>query len=115
MRLFVFIVLAILAPSTARAELIPDAMLTDSMSSILCTSPFKLNEAMKAASVADDAWLRSLGCMSAKGDLPVMLISSNMTDWLQPWQVRVKLPDGSGITLWGNWFSFKRANGKPLR
>ncbi len=108
------IILLSLASSVAVSAPIPEKMLTDS-SAILCIYPSSLQEATKAVISSDDRWLKSLGCVLAETDLEAALISSPFTtDWDRPWQVRVKLPSGDGVTLWGDRTSFKQLNGRPL-
>jgi hypothetical protein len=54
---------------------------------LLCLSPFKLTEAMKAG--ADTTWLKQLGCVRAKGDLAIILIEREPAFDTEPWKVRL--------------------------
>ena len=80
---------------------------------ILCMYPFNLKEA--AAAVSDAKWLRSLNCFSLPVGLPVIRIQPDISSFTEPWQVRVQLPSGEGVTLWGYHFAFTKPNGDVVR
>lgn len=76
---------------------------------ILCVRFTDIREAVKAKSSGDDAWLRSLDCVFAPADLPVTVIDRlKSIGYLDPWKVRITLPNGRGASVWGPVFAFKK-------
>lgn len=98
----VFLLIAMLDKASAAS--VPDYV-TDN-GGMLCQSFTDLPEAAKA--FRDERWLLSLHCRLAGNGLPVIKIEElNSTEYFNPWKVRLLLPDGQGITVWGPAFSFK--------
>lgn len=78
---------------------------------ILCVRFTDVREAVKAASSSDEAWLRSLDCVFVPENLPVTVIDQlQSTGDLDPWKVRITLPNGRGASVWGPVFAFKKAS-----
>jgi hypothetical protein len=79
---------------------------------VLCENPFNLKEATTAFS--DSAWLQSLNCVRVPEGTAVLRIHPDISSFSEPWQVRLQLPSGKGVTLWGYYFSFTRPNGDKI-
>ena len=77
---------------------------------ILCGSPLRIKEAYSAVIAGDEKWLKSLDCISAKAGLSVIVIERNTLGW----QVRLRLPNGDGVTLWGDRLQFRSPAGEYL-
>jgi hypothetical protein len=70
-------------------------------------SPDHLKEAAVAKTAQDPKWLEGLGCISAKGGIPVVIIERESFGW----QVRLRPPGQEGMTVWGRRFDFRSFDG----
>lgn len=84
---------------------------------ILCLYASDLKEASSAVIAGDENWLKELNCIFAKDKLTVRLIEPT---WLgdakdgRPWKVRVTLPEGRGLTMWGRAYAFTFPDGRKI-
>ncbi|MGM4989777.1 hypothetical protein [Tardiphaga sp. 841_E9_N1_2] len=83
-----------------------------STAAVLCVNPFDLKEAV--AALTDEAWLKSLNCWSVPAGIDVIKIEPVENSQTEPWKVRLRLPNGTGATLWGYIFSFTLPNGNRI-
>lgn len=81
----------------------------------LCVNAFNLKEAWTAAAAGDQKWIQSLNCVTLPAGLSVLRIQPYVSSFTEAWQVRVRLPSGEGVTLWGHHPSFTLPNGEKVR
>lgn len=79
---------------------------------VLCASPLDIKEAVVA--ISDPSWLKSLNCLLAPAGLDVLKIEPIENSRTEPWKVRLRLPSGAGVTLWGYIFAFTLPNGAKI-
>jgi hypothetical protein len=101
-------------PDTPAAEAHPREMITRS-SSLLCASPHRVADATEAVIRGEYGRLAEFDCHFARPGLPAIRTGDPGPLRANPvWQVRLRLRDGDGVTLWGNYYAFSALDGAPL-
>ena len=80
---------------------------------VVCLSPFKLSEAIKASNRGDSKWVTELGCVTLAENHKAILINQ-YAGLADPWQVRLQFENGTAVTAWGYAPSFKTKSGRPF-
>lgn len=80
---------------------------------VVCQSPLRLSEAIKAANRGDDAWNASIGCTRIRGGIKAIRINpyAGLAD---PWQIRLMPDDAPAVTVWGYAPTFQTISGKKI-
>ena len=108
------LVIAVLLMGSVHAYAQQDEKYVTSNVGILCVRFSDVREAVQAASAGDTNWLKSLGCSRVEAGIPVLKLDElKSTSDLNPWKVRITLPNGEGASVWGPVFAFKRVPASP--
>jgi hypothetical protein len=88
------------ASAAPKHDLYADRFVTGKLA-VFCASPDSLNDAVRALKYLDKKWMTELGCvlLAKEGTEVIKLTPPRITD-RGHWRVRLKAPDGTGVTVY---------------